>query len=723
MRTLVALHTASLVCGLWAMACDGGRQGEATRGRQPATPGETVPLCDAQTPCAPGWGCVPATRDIGRCLPRGAPGALCMVGPPGEGTCNSGLLCAGKGGTCVPIVGAGQACTAAACAPPFVCDRDGSFDPVCASPGDDHGACRAQPPVCNAGLGCLAGICRALSMSGTCFANGTYTPCPTGQLCSHFFGDPGETPGKCLVPSIVGGACGDPDLGRPVCVEPALCVQGVCRLDAVPLGGTCLPQAPHVQCADAGACVRNVCISKGTETAPCRALPSAPCDPGLTCKDGACRSFIADGQSCEPKSGALVDCRAGSSCVRAGPAYVCARDGLEGGACRAGEVPCDDGLVCARNLDGTKVCRVPLPLGAPCSLAREPFEPCTAESSCSKATRVCESNGSLGAACLAEQRCDTGLWCVPDNGVNRCHLAPAAVAVGQACDTNPVASLRTNRCEAGTQCVAGLCVSWGSAGASCRPLGVAPSRCDAGLACMAGSCQPGAPVGAECLPGGDAECAAPALCVAGVCRMVNGYALTLEPREPFVDACEGGTPLALTSSLFTSAPKDDGDEVVALPFAFTFYGEPHVNIAISVNGVAGFPGPGAFLNPGAGGVLPSAGQPALIAPFWDDLVASGASGVCTKTTGIMGDRRFVVTWRRVQRFGYRDSSLTFSMLLRERDGAVTFAYDDLYAPAGSESAVSGVRATRGLQAAGGFASVQSSAAVSLTQQLSFVPLP
>ena len=716
-------------------ACDGGRSPVALlpTDREPAVAGAAALSCTTLKPCASGFGCVfssppTVTPAKGHCLVLGSAGAVCRDPSDPMGACDPLLACEGKGGTCIPVAQVNQPCTGFACAAPLLCDRVSDPEPLCAAPGALGGKCRTEPGACDTSLGCVGGVCRPLANKGTCFRNQSYFACPEGQLCSHFYGDPGDMMGTCLLPSVAGGACGDPALGRPTCVDGALCVDGVCRTDAVPPGGVCLVQAPNLRCGDASTCIRDLCISLGTETAPCRPLPSIPCDAGLSCRDKVCKRSFADGEACEPVSGALVLCKPGSSCMKANEGFFCKRDGEFGGRCNLREpASCGSSFVCARASDNVPVCRSPLTFGAVCSLAREPFEPCETGASCSKQTRTCARNGGLTTKC-PNAGCDEALWCVPDGDVNRCYPVPPSVAVGEVCDSSADVLRRTNRCVAGAQCMAGVCVPAGVINAACRSLGLAP-RCDLGLACAGGVCLPGAPLGAVCLPGGDGECGAPALCVstgqAGECRIVAGYDVTQSERGTFLDACDGGEVVSFTDSGQTEFQRDDGERNVTLPFAFVFWAEAHKEISTGVNGVVGFPPPGSFLNPGLGGAgaLPLEGQPALIAPFFDDLVLGSVakSRVCTKTIGAIGARSFIVTWRGLQRFGHSQTSLTFTLALHEQSSKIDFIYGDLFGPAGGEAFVSGVGATIGVQAAGGLRHVVQQGAVSVRRVVTFSP--
>jgi len=207
--------------------------------------------------------------------------------------------------------------------------------------------------------------------------------------------------------------------------------------------------------------------------------------------------------------------------------------------------------------------------------------------------------------------------------------------------------------------------------------------------------------------------------------MVGGYDVTQRERGTFLDACNGGEVVSFTRSRPTEFERDDGERSLSLPFAFAFWAEAHNEISIGVNGVVGFPPPGSFLNPGLGGpgALPLEGQPALIAPFFDDLVLGSVmkSRVCTKTIGVISARSFIVTWRGLKRFGYSQTSLTFTLALHEQSSTIDFSYGDLFAPAGGEAFVSGVGATIGVQAAGGLRHVVQPGAVSVRRILTFSP--
>jgi hypothetical protein len=218
---------------------------------------------------------------------------------------------------------------------------------------------------------------------------------------------------------------------------------------------------------------------------------------------------------------------------------------------------------------------------------------------------------------------------------------------------------------------------------------------------------------------------------------VPGYRWTATPRTERtpVDACVAGTAIvpAKVGTLARSG-RDDGSARVALPFPFEFFGDAHREIWVAVDGVAGFPRPGEIFNPGRGGngALPATGAPALIAPWWDDLVLGPlrASELCHEVKGPPGARRFIVTWRDMQRFGRKPVALTFSLVLEE-GGTLQLVYDRMDAGSGvgdqgsdeDRAYASGGRASVGLQSAGGVVSVVYAGGLTTAAVLRATPVP
>jgi hypothetical protein len=134
---------------------------------------------------------------------------------------------------------------------------------------------------------------------------------------------------------------------------------------------------------------------------------------------------------------------------------------------------------------------------------------------------------------------------------------------------------------------------------------------------------------------------------------------------------------ALTSG--TTALALTGDNAVAtvdLPFAFPYYGQAYRKAWVDTNGVLSFDDP-AGSHPDNGGALPAPVDPnALVAPFWDDLVVDSSASVKTATTGVEGDRDFVVQWSNVALKANTTQRVSFEAVLSET-GEVTFNYDGL----------------------------------------------
>ncbi len=96
-----------------------------------------------------------------------------------------------------------------------------------------------------------------------------------------------------------------------------------------------------------------------------------------------------------------------------------------------------------------------------------------------------------------------------------------------------------------------------------------------------------------------------------------------------------------------SPDQDNGDVLVDLPFVFPFYGTDYTQITVGTNGLItmGSRGASAYNN----SAIPVSRSPnAMIAPWWDDLVATRTS---THTTGRRPNRTFVIQYAALTKAG------------------------------------------------------------------------
>ncbi|MBC8192769.1 MAG: hypothetical protein ISR87_10450 [Candidatus Marinimicrobia bacterium] len=106
----------------------------------------------------------------------------------------------------------------------------------------------------------------------------------------------------------------------------------------------------------------------------------------------------------------------------------------------------------------------------------------------------------------------------------------------------------------------------------------------------------------------------------------------------------------------------DASTVIPLPFPVTYYGEVYTNMTVCSNGWAAFGAHSVvdFHNR----IIPSPiGPPAMLAPFWDDLV-TGAGGVYQSTNG--DDGQFIVEWSQVNHL-YMQDRLAFELIIFNTD--------------------------------------------------------
>lgn len=140
------------------------------------------------------------------------------------------------------------------------------------------------------------------------------------------------------------------------------------------------------------------------------------------------------------------------------------------------------------------------------------------------------------------------------------------------------------------------------------------------------------------------------------------------PRYEWIDASQDGVPLDLA---------EDGGQRVVLPFDFVFNTTRSTDIWVGENGGIRFgvtDGPLPYENE----PLASTSLNAIIAPFWDDLDATGGN-VYTKVIGTAPDRRFIIEWFRRPHYGASASTETgtFAVVLYETTNNIKFQYQDV----------------------------------------------
>ncbi len=124
---------------------------------------------------------------------------------------------------------------------------------------------------------------------------------------------------------------------------------------------------------------------------------------------------------------------------------------------------------------------------------------------------------------------------------------------------------------------------------------------------------------------------------------------------------------------------DDDDEVVSLPFSFTYYGNVFTNVTIGSNGLMAMGSTRAtdFSNSG----IPNTDGPAnMIAPLWDDLNPARGGQIAYYFDSL--NHRFIVEWHEVPHYGSTGELETFEVILLDPtyyptttgDGMIVFQY-------------------------------------------------
>ncbi len=184
------------------------------------------------------------------------------------------------------------------------------------------------------------------------------------------------------------------------------------------------------------------------------------------------------------------------------------------------------------------------------------------------------------------------------------------------------------------------------------------------------------------------------------------------PVAAFVDASvgAGGTPATFPIQQRDGcvSSRDDGIHFLDLPFNFSLFTDTFVSgtaVSIATNGWISLDGTSfpEFQNaalPAATVIRPSGGDgvipPALIAPFFDDLMLCGGASVTTRVIGSAPLRRLIVQWSGVSILDEvgedLDADLTFQLILYEGSNDVRFVYQSM---SGARS--EGSSATIGMQ--------------------------
>ena len=124
---------------------------------------------------------------------------------------------------------------------------------------------------------------------------------------------------------------------------------------------------------------------------------------------------------------------------------------------------------------------------------------------------------------------------------------------------------------------------------------------------------------------------------------------------------------------------DDTITSIALPFAFTFYGQAFSNAAVSDNGSVQFM---SASSSAANSCLPVAGFASTIFAFWDDLRTDGtigtAQGIFTSISGVAPNRIFNIEWRASYYHpGRKGSPVNFEVRLYENLSRFDLVYGTL----------------------------------------------
>ncbi len=390
------------------------------------------------------------------------------------------------------------------------------------------------------------------SASGGCFGDPQTRPPDAGVDGA---GGPPATFTRCVADtdcatSPARAVCGV----RGVCVQCSAANRDACTgaTAACDANGECVPACAKdddCRAAGASACLDGACTQcSPTRKAACTGSTPA-CDPTGKCvpactKDGDCAATPATSAchngactQCSPTkrsacTGSTPACDATGKCVPA-----CTKDDECAGS--PGATACLNGACAQCSPTNKAACAGSTPECAPsgkCVPACAKDDDCAAtpataactngactqcsttrKTACTGSTPACDATGKCVAACAVDSECvaDPAATVCFNGACSQCSAANSAACTGTTpvCDaTGKCVGLCVPACNAGTQCVAGTCVSCGTTdGAPC-----CGALCGLNLTCVGGTCTCGE-VGTVCCGGAAGTCKPGATCVGGTC--------------------------------------------------------------------------------------------------------------------------------------------------------------------------------------------------------------
>jgi len=158
--------------------------------------------------CAFGFSCTTGGDCHGTCNP------VMLICPP----CEAGEYCSGFGGSCEPLLAAGETCASSAmCRDGLVCDAPSMGTGPCVAAGSrSEGEACEKSDVCGEGLYCDSNQCTAYAIVGEGESCGAAAGCEPELFCL-------DTTSICEQPGGVGEACVDSigDCGADLYCDPA----------------------------------------------------------------------------------------------------------------------------------------------------------------------------------------------------------------------------------------------------------------------------------------------------------------------------------------------------------------------------------------------------------------------------------------------------------------------------------------------------------------------
>ena len=154
--------------------------------------------------------------------------------------------------------------------------------------------------------------------------------------------------------------------------------------------------------------------------------------------------------------------------------------------------------------------------------------------------------------------------------------------------------------------------------------------------------------------------------------LTTPHIMRAQQADEYSFSVSSGSYTAINGSGLSMGEADDGEAVIPLPFTFRYGNNTYDSILVSTNGMAsfGYSTYYSYLNS-----LAATSCINVLAPFWEDLSSSSASGhISYQTSGVYPNRTLTIQYADVFYVYASNYSLNFQIRLHETSNVIEFVY-------------------------------------------------